>query len=253
MRFSGFQILFWVMAGIVMVMARAIEMPMDFARPPGIIAAIFGLLASFALPGLFAFAARTQYSIGIALLAIMAFGLGGTALSNLLAFTYLGLDPASLQWVYYFQGALRLILLFLVWAALYLYLARRFGHAYYMIGQQVAANSAGKHLKAERQRILSFIPLDDILFIQSADDYVAVRTAAHEFLRRDTLKALEHRLDPSRFARIHRSTIVNLEQISELEIQAKGDFTLILRGGQRIKGSRRYKSDLETRLAVHHA
>jgi two-component system LytT family response regulator len=62
---------------------------------------------------------------------------------------------------------------------------------------------------------------------------------------RETMTSLESKLDPSRFLRIHRSTIVNADAIAELEPLFQGDYVVILRNGTRLTSSRGYRSNLQ--------
>ncbi|HEY7698030.1 MAG TPA: LytTR family DNA-binding domain-containing protein [Vicinamibacteria bacterium] len=65
---------------------------------------------------------------------------------------------------------------------------------------------------------------------------------------RESLAALESRLDPSRFARIHRSAIVALDRVSELQIDDRGCCRVVLRNGTTLPLSRRQRDTLEARL-----
>jgi two-component system LytT family response regulator len=67
-------------------------------------------------------------------------------------------------------------------------------------------------------------------------------------LLRETMTALEARLDPKRFARIHRSTIVNLERVKELQPYFHGDYIVLLRDGTQLTLSRNYRPRLGERF-----
>ena len=75
-------------------------------------------------------------------------------------------------------------------------------------------------------------------WIQAADNYVTVHIEGREHLVRETLAVLERQLDPDRFARIHRSTIVNLDRIAQVENSTHGDGIVQLRDGTRLTLSR---------------
>jgi two-component system LytT family response regulator len=62
------------------------------------------------------------------------------------------------------------------------------------------------------------------------------------------MKNLESQLDPARFVRIHRSTIVNLEKVKELQPFFRGEYVVVLHGGTTLKLSRGYRENLERRL-----
>lgn len=90
-----------------------------------------------------------------------------------------------------------------------------------------------------------FVRVEDVDFIESAANYVKLHVGADVHLIRERLGDLAARLDPSRFARIHRSTIVNLDKIKEIQPWFSGDALVILRGGQKLRLSRMFRSSLE--------
>jgi two-component system, LytTR family, response regulator len=85
------------------------------------------------------------------------------------------------------------------------------------------------------------VPLDDILWIDAAGDYMCVHTPTDTHVLRATMRELEGRLDARRFQRIHRSTIVNVARVRELRSHLNGEYFLILDSGQQLKLSRSYK------------
>lgn len=88
---------------------------------------------------------------------------------------------------------------------------------------------------------------DEIEWIDAAGDYMCVHAGGKTHIIRETMKALETRLDPSRFQRIHRSAIVNVNKVKELHPHSNSEYFLILEGGQELKLSRSYK-DVITRF-----
>jgi two-component system, LytTR family, response regulator len=85
---------------------------------------------------------------------------------------------------------------------------------------QAAKPDAGRRL--ERLMVKSdgrifFVRIDDVDWIEAAGNYVRLHVGKENHLLRETLTALEKKLDPARFVRIHRSTVVNLERIRELQ------------------------------------
>lgn len=85
----------------------------------------------------------------------------------------------------------------------------------------------------------------DVDWVEAADNYVKLHVGAKEFLVRDTLAAIEKRLDPERFARIHRSAIVQLDRIAELHPAGHGDVDVVLRGGARLVLSRTWRERVQ--------
>jgi two-component system LytT family response regulator len=84
----------------------------------------------------------------------------------------------------------------------------------------------------------------DIEWIDAAGDYMCVHVAGETHIMRKTMKSLEKELDPSMLLRIHRSTIVNINQVEDLRAHINGEYFLTLRRGHTVKLSRSYKDRL---------
>ncbi len=95
----------------------------------------------------------------------------------------------------------------------------------------------------ERERI-RFVPVGDVRWIGAAGNYAELHLAQGTHLVRATMAELEARLDPSRFARIHRGTLVRVDCILEIVAAAHGDFDVRLDDGTELRLSRRYRSRL---------
>jgi len=93
-----------------------------------------------------------------------------------------------------------------------------------------------------------FIRVADIDWIEGAGVYVNLHTSGKELLYRSTLNELSRYLDPMRFIRVHRSSIVNIDSILELHPISHGEFELLLKNGHRPRVSRTYRVELEKRL-----
>jgi two-component system LytT family response regulator len=93
-----------------------------------------------------------------------------------------------------------------------------------------------------------FVRVVDIDWIEAAGVYVNLHVAGKELLYRAALNELADRLDPRRFVRVHRSAIVNIESILQLEPISHGEFDAVLRNGARTRVSRTYRAQLEKRL-----
>ena len=90
-----------------------------------------------------------------------------------------------------------------------------------------------------------FIPVASIDWIEGADYYVKLHVGGRVHLLREPLRSLAQRLDPARFARVHRSAIVNLSRIREIRMAARGDHTLVLEDTTRLRLTRARRRDLE--------
>ncbi len=88
----------------------------------------------------------------------------------------------------------------------------------------------------------------DIDWIEAADYCVKLHVQGRVHVVRESLQTLESRLDPERFFRIHRSGIVNLDRVTELQPVLKGEHLVTLRDGSRLKLSRGRRRELESRL-----
>jgi two-component system LytT family response regulator len=93
-----------------------------------------------------------------------------------------------------------------------------------------------------------FINVEEIDWIEAADYYVRLHVGGKSHLMRETMTNLERQLDPRRFQRIHRSTIVQLDSIATLEPYYHGDYVVLLRDGTQLKMSRRYRQKVEAAL-----
>ncbi|HKW41975.1 MAG TPA: LytTR family DNA-binding domain-containing protein [Gemmatimonadales bacterium] len=105
--------------------------------------------------------------------------------------------------------------------------------------ERLVVKSAGK---------VTLLRVADIEWIDAEGDYVRIHVGKAWHLLRETMKTLEARLDPERFVRIHRSTIVNLERIRELQPFFRGEYVVVLQSGVTLKLSRGYRDHLEARL-----
>jgi two-component system LytT family response regulator len=89
-----------------------------------------------------------------------------------------------------------------------------------------------------------FIKTDDIHWIEAEGNYVRLHSGKESHLLRETISALESQLDPKKFMRVHRSTIVNLDCVKELQSWFHGDYRIIMRGGKELMLSRSYRDRL---------
>jgi len=93
-----------------------------------------------------------------------------------------------------------------------------------------------------------FVRVADIDWIEGAGVYANLHVAGKELLYRSALNELAGHLDPMRFIRVHRSSIVNIDSIVELRPISHGEFEIVLKDGHRSRVSRTYRAELETRL-----
>jgi len=90
-----------------------------------------------------------------------------------------------------------------------------------------------------------FVKVDDIDWIEAADNYVSLHVGQEEHLHRETMSTIEAQLSPAKFMRISRSAIVNMDRIKELQPLFHGEYAVILRQGTRLTLSRSYRDKLD--------
>ncbi len=93
-----------------------------------------------------------------------------------------------------------------------------------------------------------FLRADEIDWVEAAGNYVQLHVGPTTHLMRETMGRLEARLDPEKFVRIHRSTIVQVDRIKEMQPAFHGDYIVILQDGARLNLSRSYREKLQTLL-----
>ena len=107
--------------------------------------------------------------------------------------------------------------------------------------ERLAVKSAGR---------ICFLKLSEIDWIEAADYYACLQVGTKTHLLRRSLSELERELDRTVFCRIHRSTIVNLDRVRGLLLSEDGEYQVLLENGARLRLSRRYRKQLQSRLGV---
>lgn len=90
-----------------------------------------------------------------------------------------------------------------------------------------------------------FLNIQDIQCIESQGNYVCVYDTTKHYLLRETISGLEQQLDPKQFLRIHRSAIVKLDKIKEMQPWFHGEYRIILENGKQLTLSRNYRANLQ--------
>lgn len=109
-------------------------------------------------------------------------------------------------------------------------------------GEGEAAGRYEKIINVKDRGKIFRVDVDTIERIEAAGDYMCIyMTGDNSLILRETMKDLERRLDPKRFQRVHRSAIVNLDQVQEVKPHTNGECFLVLGSGQEVKVSRSYR------------
>jgi two-component system, LytTR family, response regulator len=90
-----------------------------------------------------------------------------------------------------------------------------------------------------------FLSVQEIDWIEAADNYVRLHVGRDSHLLRETMNHLEKRLDPDHFLRVHRSRIINIRQIKELQPLFRGEYDIMLQDGTRLESGRGYREKLQ--------
>ena len=97
---------------------------------------------------------------------------------------------------------------------------------------------------------LRLVDIGDFDYFEAESNYVRAHAGAKSHLVRTTLSALEEKLDPARFLRVHRSLIVQLARIAEVEPLFAGEYVLFLKDGRRLTSGRTYRAALQEALRL---
>ncbi|WP_448500672.1 LytR/AlgR family response regulator transcription factor [Sphingomonas sp.] len=115
--------------------------------------------------------------------------------------------------------------------------------------EEMAAGSDDAHNASRYEKLINIkdrgqifrVDVDSIERIDAAGDYMCIYTGDNTLILRETMKDLEKRLDPRRFQRVHRSTIVNLDLVKQVKPHTNGECFLVLDSGASVKVSRSYR------------
>jgi LytTr DNA-binding domain len=131
-----------------------------------------------------------------------------------------------------------------------MWIDRRIAAAFGELGRPAHDYTKRLAIKGDGRVIL--VDVDEVDRLEAAGNYVEVHSGARRHLVRETMASLEARLDPARFVRVSRSSIVNADHVRELQPMFNGDFVVVLRDGTKVAGSRRYRVsfDMLTRSPV---
>ena len=97
---------------------------------------------------------------------------------------------------------------------------------------------------------IKIIPTHEVSFFEAEDDYIAIHTAMGKYLKKMTMKSLEEALDPAKFVRVHRSHLINLNEITKIEPYERDNYLVLLRGGAKVPVSKAGYSRLRLVLGL---
>jgi two-component system, LytTR family, response regulator len=117
-----------------------------------------------------------------------------------------------------------------------------------LVTQRTRPGALWEWIAVKRKDTTRLLMVEDIEWIEAAGVYVTLHAKGEQYLYRAALAAVAGRLDPFRFVRVHRSSIVNVTAIDFLERRSHGEFEIALKNGTRLMMSRTYRDDVEAIL-----
>lgn len=243
-RLLLFNVVFWLLAaGILFVNAWPnARSHIDVAYVRYAYFVIVGLLASGAMMFVYGsdwFARQHRRFLWVIVCSAVA-ALITAVLINPITYMMIGRSIHAVPIEILSTGTLYFALLFIIWSALYLQLK----------GEPLLHAPPAEHTRprsspvfqVEKRGEVRQLQADDIVCVRANGDYVDLVTAANTYLKKDTMANLEALLDPERFKRVHRSTIVNAGKIERVTPKPSGAFDITLEGGNQVQSSRAYQA-----------
>jgi two-component system LytT family response regulator len=117
-----------------------------------------------------------------------------------------------------------------------------------LLDDRLAARKPLERLVIKSGGRIYFLNVEEVDWIEAADNYVELHVGRESHLLRETISGLAARLDPGRFLRIRHSTIVNIERVKELRPLFRGEYVIVLQDGTELTSSRRYRKNLDAIL-----
>ncbi|MCM3905048.1 MAG: LytTR family DNA-binding domain-containing protein [Pyrinomonadaceae bacterium] len=117
-----------------------------------------------------------------------------------------------------------------------------------LLEEMKAGNKYLERLVIKASGRIYFLETAEIDWIEAEGNYVSVHSAKKSHLLRETISSLEAQLDPKKFLRIHRSSIVRIDRIQELQPWFHGEYRIILQNGTQLTLSRNYRDKLQEAL-----
>ncbi|SRR5579862_8636929 len=118
-----------------------------------------------------------------------------------------------------------------------------------LLAEAKTESQADRRLVVKSAGRVVLLDMDDVDWIEAAGNYVELRAGGTSHLLREGISKISERLDPKIFVRIHRSTIVNVRRIKELQPCNRGEYMVILKDGKHLSCSRGYRGRLQALIA----
>jgi len=119
-----------------------------------------------------------------------------------------------------------------------------------LLAEARTGSQSGRRLAIKTGGRVVLVDMDEIDWVEAAGNYVELKTSGGSYLLREGIGRIVERLDPGQFVRIHRSIIVNVRRIKELQPCNRGEYMVILRDGKQLSCSRGYRAKLQELIAA---
>jgi len=113
------------------------------------------------------------------------------------------------------------------------------------LAETAERQSAIQRILVKSTGTVSIVDVNQIEWIEAQGNYLLLHQKEENHLHRETIKALAESLDSTKFVRIHRSTIVNLDYVRRVDSHTGGDRTVLMKDGTELRLSRRYRDNFE--------
>ena len=245
--FAVFQGAFWLVAGFLLFLSGVSQGPTDVSLVRNLyytlVGCLFTGLAAYGLPHILSGTLPLK-----GWLAAIAASIGAGSLLTLpinpVTYGQLGVPMHELTLPLWFAGSLNYSLVLMVWALLFRIWAGK-PPAEPPSGSTDEDPPTNPMISAYQGSQRVSIPIDDVLYLKAAGDYVQVTTHQGERLKRTTLKAMEDRCASLGFLRIHRSLLINTHKVTLVEALSKGSFNFQFPNGNHLQSSRSYRQAIQ--------
>ena len=122
---------------------------------------------------------------------------------------------------------------------------RRVGRIMAMLEELKAGNRYLERFPIKSSEKILFVRSEDVDAIEAEGNYVRLKVAGSSYMLRETINSIESQVDPHTFVRIHRSTIVNMNRVKELQAWARGEYRVVLENGTYYTLSRGYREHFD--------
>ena len=264
-KFWQFHLVFWLAACLLLLVSGVSQgMSFELALHRNVTYALLGVFFSLCFLPIWDRISMTNRGVIVPTLLAFAYALGTlcSVLVNLHQKILFELDIETAYGTtvttFILGGSLNFSLVLLVWCGFYLSLKRGLSFESGAEEQKAAeaiasignVSSYPEFIALEKLNKISLLPIAKISVIKAAGDYIELVCDGETYLKRESISNIESMLNPKSFQRVHRSTIVNLGEVKELEPKGRGDYILSLNSGEKVACSRTYMSKLKNRFDI---